>query len=425
MARIEEYNLNIGDLINRLGTSARPAKVECYEIKAIYRRKGTSGWQLHTAQLIPVEQKNEDSVQNYGEEAFVCIYRNLGGPKYLLQQLGGKGEDDSGIIEVPNYPPIRANHSGWREYLIPSHASPYNVPLRHYQFAIECSHWPDNPLIAHGLTYYSSFEKRAAEFIQHYSNVTRSNAIHILVLDNRGSLLVKDNKVKVIAPEDCDLVGQKQSFDEISKIGGTPSSGLFDIKDAIALEMWLINNSGMVYDYISSSARHCRYKVMSDERQYNTLVERDIEAGEGFHIEYKKYIDLTKGDSKENEIVHTVCAFSNSNGGRLIIGVADDLTLTGISGYVRKTYKAPISEALASYRKDLNSLLYEGLTTTNCFEVKTIQIRTKYLAVIDVSGGHQWNFVRNTDIPYLRKGASNMSATRILAMELNNQRSIA
>ena len=47
-----------------------------------------------------------------------------------------------------------------------------------------------------------------------------------------------------------------------------------------------------------------------------------ISTGEGNHIEFKKSLDET--------FIKTVCAFANSSGGDILMGVADDNTITGI-----------------------------------------------------------------------------------------------
>jgi len=47
-----------------------------------------------------------------------------------------------------------------------------------------------------------------------------------------------------------------------------------------------------------------------------------IIAGEGYHIEFKKTVDKT--------FIEEVCAFANSGGGRILLGVADDGTVKGV-----------------------------------------------------------------------------------------------
>jgi predicted HTH transcriptional regulator len=48
-----------------------------------------------------------------------------------------------------------------------------------------------------------------------------------------------------------------------------------------------------------------------------------IEGGEGQRVEFKPYVKLAPRDPKSIELVITACAFANSVGGSLLIGVTD------------------------------------------------------------------------------------------------------
>ena len=56
---------------------------------------------------------------------------------------------------------------------------------------------------------------------------------------------------------------------------------------------------------------------MTDERIKNLIL-----TGEGYHIEFKQALDKS--------FIEVVCAFANSSGGHILMGVADDKTIKGI-----------------------------------------------------------------------------------------------
>ncbi|MCK2097775.1 AlbA family DNA-binding domain-containing protein [Thauera aromatica] len=67
-----------------------------------------------------------------------------------------------------------------------------------------------------------------------------------------------------------------------------------------------------------------------------------LRGGEGLTVEFKRAREALNRDTYE-----TICAFLNQRGGTLVLGAADDGTVTGI---------AP--EALAQMRKDLANTLH-------------------------------------------------------------------
>lgn len=55
----------------------------------------------------------------------------------------------------------------------------------------------------------------------------------------------------------------------------------------------------------------------------NKWIEEIIEAGEGYHIEFKESLDKS--------FIEEVCAFANSSGGKVILGVSDKGSIKGIN----------------------------------------------------------------------------------------------
>ena len=54
----------------------------------------------------------------------------------------------------------------------------------------------------------------------------------------------------------------------------------------------------------------------------NSQIYELIQSGEGIHLEFKESLDKT--------FIEEVCAFANSSGGKILIGVKDDGTIKGV-----------------------------------------------------------------------------------------------
>ena len=86
-----------------------------------------------------------------------------------------------------------------------------------------------------------------------------------------------------------------------------------------------------------------------------SLVLRDLMHGENETVEYKPFV--RPGDDKEAELLHTIVAFLNTQGGQLYIGVADDdATPLGIDALGR-AYGADLKTAQSQVDKQLRKLI--------------------------------------------------------------------
>ena len=125
-------------------------------------------------------------------------------------------------------------------------------------------------------------------------------------------------------------------------------------------------------------------------------------------LEFKR--DLPKND----QIVKTVIGFSNQNGGRLIVGVADDGTIVGIS-----------EKEATSAIEYLNHAIYMASTPPILPDVYIQTIEGKMLLIIEVSSGSNKPYFRKQEGlengTYIRLGRSTVKATIDLVEELKWQ----
>jgi hypothetical protein len=139
------------------------------------------------------------------------------------------------------------------------------------------------------------------------------------------------------------------------------------------LEVWLMADDGEILDRYSETPAYAtwgREKAVCDQ---TAIPNRDrpgvvaiIDAGESQHVEFKPYVRLAPRDPKAIELVITACAFSNTHGGSLLIGVSDHGLPKGVDREWLKDYgeqcKTDMECLRNAYARDVRQLLREKLT---------------------------------------------------------------
>jgi len=169
----------------------------------------------------------------------------------------------------------------------------------------------------------------------------------------------------------------------------------------------LLTKDNKVLDYRSVIEWQYRFSDNDNEQEKNEQILALIERGEGHETEFKSYIDLTDSkNGKARDIEKTVCAFSNAKGGYLLIGVDDDACVQGVDYKAKEHYKANIDEALEAYIKDVKKRLQEKLRYNQCFDISQVKIGERHVVAILVERTEKPNYFVNTDLGFIRKGAT-------------------
>jgi ATP-dependent DNA helicase RecG len=136
---------------------------------------------------------------------------------------------------------------------------------------------------------------------------------------------------------------------------------------------------------------------------------KQIERGESKTIEFKEKLP------KNNSIVKTVIAFSNTSGGKLIIGVSDDKKIVGI-----------LDEDIFTLQDKIISLIFDSCHPNILPEIYTINVEGKILLVIEIFRGNllPYYFKSKGKIEgtYVRVGSSNRLTDEKMLAELERQR---
>ena len=167
-------------------------------------------------------------------------------------------------------------------------------------------------------------------------------------------------------------------------------------------------------------------------KQYTSTIEevellKIIEVGENFLNEFKStlHYDVKRAandpkavivDLKSTQVLHsalkTIAGFLNWEGGKLLIGVADDATMIGIE----KDYcflseeKKNIDGWELDFRNQINGKFYEGNIVNQHMNIKFTVIRSCTVAVVEVFPRKKLSFVNkissNEYVLYCRQGNS-------------------
>ena len=185
------------------------------------------------------------------------------------------------------------------------------------------------------------------------------------------------------------------------------------------LECWLIDNTGEVYDFrrdsrISGSGSS-RSAFGSANRAKEQLVRDALQEGEGTYVEFKPFVDPAQPFNVHNqktkllEIIRTVVAFANTQGGRIFLGVDDDCSVTGIDQKLCEWVKGAVDEVSTNrYLGALKSKIKDLVVGEVGLHVWCVRIDGALVTVIDVPPAVAKPLTIQQDFYlYSRSGASN------------------
>lgn len=196
--------------------------------------------------------------------------------------------------------------------------------------------------------------------------------------------------------------------------------------DADRLEYYLIDDTGTIYDFHREDRflRRQKRTAGSAQNAREQQVRQACESGEGLRIEFKPFIDpadkharteeTTKRleGTKLREILETVAAFANTEGGHIYLGVNDDCTVSGIGDALRTWAKAALDEmSITRYLGALRGKIKDFMDGEVALQLSHTEIDGMLVVIIDVSAGaHGPVALRNEYHLYVRTGASNRKA---------------
>ena len=142
---------------------------------------------------------------------------------------------------------------------------------------------------------------------------------------------------------------------------------------------------------------------ISEEDQVKLLTSK----AEGKTLEFKETfsLDVNKGTKEkyiEKSALKTICAFMNSEGGDLLIGIRDDGKIVGIDEEVKKFYKNE-DKYLLNFKNHLKSKVGEGFYPL--IDYKLIEVEGKHVLRVNCGMATTPSFIDEKEF-YVRSGPS-------------------
>lgn len=163
-------------------------------------------------------------------------------------------------------------------------------------------------------------------------------------------------------------------------------------------------------------------KTYRGEERPSYIVEL-IRQGENEEVEFKD-IDRKPPDSWDDHfvdtIVRTVVAFTNTKGGRILLGVKDDGSLAGLGGGFLRLGE-DYSDREKEFERLFRKYICEFISKLGTVTISYPNIGSRRLAVVKVEKGTSGIASTFNNIPYIRRGATSSRATPEEIIHLHNK----
>jgi hypothetical protein len=181
----------------------------------------------------------------------------------------------------------------------------------------------------------------------------------------------------------------------------------FDVmEDPTRLHVFLTNAKGEILDRFMEEATYCTgHRVIFGRPKQEQELLRLIYGGESDLVEFKTFIKLDD-NKKWREVVETVIAFANSQGGTILIGIEDNGQVSGIGPV--EPLDASTEAFYGRYRKKVHDLMRQHLNRTPPATVTLMPIAGHMVLVIRVDASADLIYAVTEGRKLLvRRGASN------------------
>lgn len=404
MDLVRNLNIRKEELIKTIRALAGNKKAEL-RIEIVYVFNNNE-WQFLIGTCKPSSKSNQDTEVVYNNYAFIS--QSIAKTSYadFLQKVYEEGyEIATGFPKIE----FEENTNWSQEDIVPSHQTTNNFPARQFSARIEKNpHFQETKLIGYNQDFHPSARKYIEDFIGletfHGTQDARKGSFLVEVTDYRGRIEISDDgNLQIYGQKDFCIVGHSAEHEKIKlRSDDTLPLHQTDLED---LELWMLKSDGEIIDFRSASERPNRKVKDETPDTYLSIIQR----GESQHTEFKPYITVGKENApKSDELRESVCALSNHEGGRIFIGVGNNLDILGLyDKRFCKDYGGTQDKQAAQYIEDLKTFLQESLYDNQCYEIELVSIATKSVIIINVQKIQGINYLLHNKQSYIRKGASN------------------
>jgi len=218
------------------------------------------------------------------------------------------------------------------------------------------------------------------------------------------------------------LAGNEQTY--VAPV--VASKARFDLGESVQnFSTWVMLGDGQPLDSYEETPHLATWgaeralfnRPRSSDVAAQTPLDVALISGETQNVEFKPFIRLNPREKKSDELLETVCAFSNADGGSLFLGVTDYADPIGIDTDLRKAYGqrcAADAECLKdSYAKDLKKLFQEGLIPAIIPAFDWHELAHRWVLAILVRASDSYVCLGRTGEIFQRVGATNRKVRTI------------
>jgi predicted HTH transcriptional regulator len=133
--------------------------------------------------------------------------------------------------------------------------------------------------------------------------------------------------------------------------------------------------------------------------------------GEGPRVEFKPFIK--PDNDKLQEVIRTVAAFANADGGHIFLGISDGCEIDGINESLGELMQSvPDEDACKQYLGTLGGKIREEIKGDVHLAFSNVAINGRWIAVIDVAEAEEKPITtrREERVLYVRRGSTNAKA---------------
>lgn len=196
----------------------------------------------------------------------------------------------------------------------------------------------------------------------------------------------------------------------------TDGHACFEVPDdAKQLDFVLMGTDGTVYDFQQETEyRHCGLRITHRKENPGALanvVSAACQNGEGVRTEFKPYI--RPNNDKLKEVIRTVVAFANTDGGRIFFGISDGCEVDGINiGFQEENQSGLDEAACAKYLGNLGGKIREELRGDVHLEFGQVSVDGRWVAIIEVAEADVKPVTTRQEerVLYVRRGSTNAKA---------------
>lgn len=169
------------------------------------------------------------------------------------------------------------------------------------------------------------------------------------------------------------------------------------------VELYLVRATGELASHVVLHSAGEEFEAKPGRPTVEEQARADMR-GEGQHVEFKPFIEPKH--QKEHEVARSIVAFSNTEGGRLYIGVTKEGVPEGDAA-LRRIAKADGDAAIKKLVDWVRSLAAEKVKPDPNLEVQVIRVSGETVILVSIAAGNSPPYSTHSNDIFIRSGATN------------------